>query len=302
MDLVVAALVRADRPRRSDIGFLGVQRVVGTLAVHPADRVDRRQVRHVETHVGDPVQFRHRGGERAVHRAARLVETAGRAREELVPGTERGPLAVHPQPHLLALGDQFADRMVVHDPRHHGGQRRCHAFGQRTRVVPQDGRGTGQQSPVEPPVRPAGHPVQQPGAQFDVVRQVARPLTGLDLDLDRVPERGPRVAPGIDPVGPRARLVRHDHRGEQVDASALFGHSGLPRDPVMRPAPCDGRGDPVVSVPPHRGRHRQVLAYHGLRRPAAAADRGDDVVDTESAGHGQLPPPRCPRWRPVCLK
>ena len=53
MDRVVAALGRADRPRRADVGRPGDQRVVAALAVDPADRVDRRQVEHVEAHRRD---------------------------------------------------------------------------------------------------------------------------------------------------------------------------------------------------------------------------------------------------------
>ena len=51
---VVAALVAADRPRRPTSPGAAVTRVVAALAVHLADRMDRRQVHHVEAHRARP--------------------------------------------------------------------------------------------------------------------------------------------------------------------------------------------------------------------------------------------------------
>ena len=82
---VVAALVAADRPRRADVLGRGGDRVVAALAVHLADRMDRRQVHHVEAHLGDARQRLRRGGERAVHRLALLVH----------PPVDRGNISYH---------------------------------------------------------------------------------------------------------------------------------------------------------------------------------------------------------------
>ena len=71
VDRVVPALGRADRPRRADVVGPGGQRVVAALAVDPADRVDRRQVEHVEAHRRDAGQPVGGGGEGAVTRRAR---------------------------------------------------------------------------------------------------------------------------------------------------------------------------------------------------------------------------------------
>ena len=110
MDRVVAALGRADRPGRADVVGPGDQGVVAPLAVDPADRVDRRQVDHVEAHRRHLRQPLRGGGEGA--RARRGVP--GRrhrplgAGEELVPGGEEGPGPVHPQRAGVADGDQLA--------------------------------------------------------------------------------------------------------------------------------------------------------------------------------------------------
>src|SRR6185369_13268074 len=45
---LVPAFARADRPRAADVVGLCLQRVVLALALVPPDRVDRRQVQHVE--------------------------------------------------------------------------------------------------------------------------------------------------------------------------------------------------------------------------------------------------------------
>ena len=83
VDRVVPALLRADRPRAADVAAPGDERVVAALAVRDADRVDRRQVDDVEPELR---QLRQRLPDAA--------EAAPRAREELVPGTERSALAV----------------------------------------------------------------------------------------------------------------------------------------------------------------------------------------------------------------
>src|SRR3954466_3958303 len=77
MDRVVPAVLRADRPWRTDVVRLRRQRVVAALAVRAADRVDRRQV--------DDVEAERRGLRQHVRDAA---EAAPRTREDLVPRAE----------------------------------------------------------------------------------------------------------------------------------------------------------------------------------------------------------------------
>ena len=143
MHRVVAALVAADRPRRSDVAGRRRRGVVAALAVNLADRVDRRQVHDVEAHLRDPRQRRGRGGEGAVHRIAVGVPAAGRARKHLVPGPEAGQRPVHPHPVLLAAGDQLAQRKLA------SGVRRSRRSAPARRATPD------RREPAAPPRPPA---------------------------------------------------------------------------------------------------------------------------------------------------
>ena len=91
MDVGVAALVRPDRPRTARRIRAGVGHVVRALAERAADGMDRRQVQHVEAHAGDVRQ----AGDHVAQRAVATRIGRGGAREQLVPGREPGPLAVH---------------------------------------------------------------------------------------------------------------------------------------------------------------------------------------------------------------
>ena len=86
MERVVAALRAADRIGAAGIVRPGRQRVVAALAVLPADRVDRREVEHVEAHALDVGQ----APDHVVEGAVPVRIAALRAREQLVPGGELG--------------------------------------------------------------------------------------------------------------------------------------------------------------------------------------------------------------------
>ena len=90
---LVAAVGGADRPRAADVVGPGDERVVAALAAAAADRVDRREVQHVETHVLDIGQPGLAVVEGAV--ARRIV--GSRARKKFVPGREAGPFALDGQ-------------------------------------------------------------------------------------------------------------------------------------------------------------------------------------------------------------
>ena len=172
VDRVVAALGRADGPRRADVAGPGVHGVVAALAVHGADGVDRGQVDDVEAHRRDAVELLGRGDERAVHRAAGLVAPAGGAGEELVPGAELRAHAVDVDLQRTAAGDQLADRPLRHD-RVHGREQRGRDPGvQRQRGVAQRVGRAEEQVAVRALGGTAAHPLQQPRADLQVVGEL----------------------------------------------------------------------------------------------------------------------------------
>src|SRR5581483_7923178 len=66
MNRVMPALFRANRIRAAGLTRLGLGAVVATLAVDAADRMDRWEIKHVESHRGDRRQPRDHVLERAV--------------------------------------------------------------------------------------------------------------------------------------------------------------------------------------------------------------------------------------------
>ncbi len=288
VDRVVPARGRADRPRGADVARLGVHGVVAALAVHGADRVDRREVDDVEAHLRDAVELLGRGDERAVHRAAGLVAPAGGPREDLVPGAEQRPRAVGEDVALRALGDQLPDRALGHDRDDGREQRRGDPRPQRERRVAQRVRGADQQVALRLLGRAAADALEQAGPGLQVVGQLVRGLTGLELLLDGVAPRRPRVAPGVHAEAPPARRRRHDERREPVGPDAVGLHPdelGLTRGAVLADrGPYDVGRDGVVPLAPHRGADRDDLADHGLARIPGLHERGH-VVDSEPSRH-----------------
>ena len=84
---IVAAFRRADRPGTPGIGGPCRKRVVPSLAEAAADRVDRRQVDHVEAHCRNVRQALR--GLRKGRASSRVAP--GRPREEFVPGAKSRP-------------------------------------------------------------------------------------------------------------------------------------------------------------------------------------------------------------------
>jgi hypothetical protein len=275
VDRVVAAVGRADGPRRADVAGPGVDRVVAALAVHRADGVDRGQVDDVEAHRGHPVELLRGRGERAVDGPAALVAPARRPREELVPGAVEGALAV--DVHLLgaAAGDQLADRALGHDRLHGGEERGGDAGVQRQGGVAQGVGGTEQQVAVRAFGGAAADALQQAGPDLQVVGQVVGGLAGVELLADGVAPGGPRVAPRVHPEGPHPGLVGHHRGGERVgaDAGGLHAHV-VGRAAAADPLPHDVRGDGVVPLAPHHRGDGQHLPDHRLAGLPAPADRG----------------------------
>ena len=225
-----------------------------------------------------------------MHGLAVLVAAAGGAWEELVPGAEQRAGTVDVDLVRLAAGDQLADRPLDHDRLDGGEERGLDALLHRQRRVAQRVRRGEQQVAVGALGGAAAHALQQPRADLEVVGQLVRALPGLELDGDGVSPGRPRVAPGVDPEGPQARLVRHDRRGEAVDVVARRGHPDVHARPVAADLlPHDVGRDRVVALAPDRGADRHDLADDRLAGMVSVAHVRRDVVDTQPTGHQRTP-------------
>src|SRR5439155_4551709 len=78
-EALVSVLVPGDRPWAADVALGRLHAIVAPLAERAADRMDGREVEDVEAHAGDAREL-----------GLDVGEGAGGAREELVPGAERG--------------------------------------------------------------------------------------------------------------------------------------------------------------------------------------------------------------------
>ncbi len=108
----------ADRPRAARVVRAGGGRVVRPLAVRDADRVDRREVHDVEAHRrhgGKPGG----GGAEGAARPGAVVppRRAFGAREELVPGSDGGAVALDAQRFLLGDAGEPGDRAGADEAR-----------------------------------------------------------------------------------------------------------------------------------------------------------------------------------------
>ncbi len=251
VDRVVAALVRADGPRRAGVVRPGVQGVVGPLAVDPPDRVDRRDVDDVEAHRGDGREPLHRGAEGAGPPAAvGVLAGALRAREQLVPGAVQRPLALHPDRVRRARGHHVAQRplgqLAADLGRGAGGE----ADRRRAARVLQRGDRVQQGPGLRRGALHLGHgPAQQHGA-------LGQHQLGVDVrgDLDRrvVLPRGVRVAPALDRQRPQALRVGDDRGTPPVQAGPEGVHPG--DGPAAVRGGQDGRGvHRAVPLGEHRG-------------------------------------------------
>src|SRR3954451_5925607 len=92
MDRFVAAFSTADRPRTSDVALLRRHRVVASFAERRPDRMDRRKVEHVETHLRGARQLRFD-----------VTKRAGGTRKELEPRAERRAAGIDFDGYLAAI-------------------------------------------------------------------------------------------------------------------------------------------------------------------------------------------------------
>ncbi len=293
MDGVVPAVARADGPGRADVPRRGHEGVVRALAVHLADRVDGRQVDHVEAERGDVVEMLGGVLERAVAGRARgcgLVTGqlgADGAGEELVPGAVERPLAVDPERVRRRAGDELAHRVRVHQVLQEVVERGRDPVGQVEGGVAQ-GPGRGQGPRPFGLGQGLGQLVEQPGPGLEVVGEVLAALPGVELGRDRVVPGAERVAPPLDRERPQARAVGDDGGVPAVGARVAGGHPLRGSGPPVGAADHDAGAHGVVSLAEHHGRNRYRLAHDGPRgklRGDGGTDDRRDVAEPDSSYH-----------------
>jgi hypothetical protein len=122
VERVVAALLRADRVGATGVVGRRCQRVVAALAIGPADRMDRREVEHVEAEVAHV----RKAGDHVIEGAVAVGAAGLRAGEELVPGAELSALTVDEDGEgrvglrevgALGAGVHQGSKLVVHQER-----------------------------------------------------------------------------------------------------------------------------------------------------------------------------------------
>ena len=215
----------------------GGERVVRPLAEGPADRVDRRQVEDVEAHAGDV-------GQALLHVAEGAVPAGlggRRAGEELVPGAEPGPLAVHPDAEHAV--ERRAGR-AVGVPGHDRRERRLEG-----RLV----------------TRPAASPCSM--------------HVGLPAEPDAVGRRRPgRPSRGSAPAPSSRSLSTSWPASTRLPRSRASRRTGRSRPgPCTRRSPARSPGTRPDQRSLTAGRHRHLGP---ARRPrlAVADDGGQDLV------------------------
>ena len=242
---------------------LGADGVVGALAVGLADGMDRRQIQHVESHLGDL-------GQACGHVAQRAVPARFRragAREQLVPGGVARALAIHGQRQPGFVPRQQLEVGIAPDQ---SGQRRIE-------------RGAVALLGIQRGICDARRPLRQParflsaGARGRLLHQLfaahelqGQVLTGC-LSLAQVPAPGFEVIdPALDGVLPAPDLRSGEAAGEAVVRQRLHRRARVcrvARAPVQHPAQ-----DGIVAVGENVRFDPHDVAHHSLRREAAAID------------------------------
>jgi hypothetical protein len=285
-----------------------------------ADRVDRRQIHHVETPPGHSRQRLGRRRERPVDRVTVVVPAARGSGEELVPGTEPGQRPVHPHAVLLTAREYFAQRVLIEQVGHLGRQRRADT-GERVARFAQPCCRLSQWIAMLTR-HPGGCALQQPRTDQQIVGQFRLALPGVEFGGHPAPPRGDRIAPAVHPERPQPDAVGHELAVEHIRGSTrhhrhllglhpqrrvhhildrhrfggldttdrIFGQARI-RSAVV-PHHQGGRHG-VVALSPHRGLHRHHLAHDGLGRIPTARNDGLDIVNSDTTGH----PTHSLHWR-----
>ena len=292
VDGVVAAVGGADAVGGAGVAGTRRQGVVAPLAVGQADGGDGREVEDVEAHGRDAVQPLGRAAQRPrVPGAVLTGSRAQRAREDLIPGTGQGALAVHLEGVLGGGRDVVAQRQALQGGLDRVRQARSQAVGHGVGGVAHDPHGVveGLDALLVAPLN--GHrSVQDPGALLQHELDVD---AGGHLDAGVVAPGGVRVRPALDAeapvpggVGRQGGLVAVQPRGDVV-------HAGARAVAAVRTHQDRGGAVAVVPLAEDGGADRNDLADDGLGRPAPVLDDGEDLGDRDPADQRERGRLRC---------
>ncbi len=272
VDGVVAALGAADRVRRARVLRAGDERVVAALAVLDADRVDRRDVEHVEAELREAREL-----------GLDVLQAAEGAREQLVPGAEAGPDAVDvDRERRVVRGRAVALRAALD-----GGEQlvaeRGVVLGRLGDVlVLEDPQHVLEQLAVAGLLRAAGGVPEQDGALGQLAGEVVV-LRGEHLALELVAPGGEDVGPGLDRVLPAAGAIDREPAApaHAADLRVELGELGLRPFLLTGGAVLDGRAQDVVAVAEDVGRDRDHVPDAALGGEPPAVDGRLGVLDDD---------------------
>ena len=282
----------ADRPRAAWIVGGGLERIVAALAMLAADRMDRRQIQHVEAHVRDIGQARLAIGERAVRAGRRRSRSAGTARTTRRSVRARGRRSRAARPRAssqAAVGitrGQRGEGLVLSDARSSDAgsrsvRRRCAQACEAPRVVAAGARrGGGDEigsgcaprratssastrrreivSPRQEGVDPRGHGVAvdcRARSTVNAPRQRSLPSARIGASCQRVFV--------LAPIEQQARELHRDRRQSSRLRPSIW--SPTMRFTAKRPPSTTG----VNAFDHARGRDRRLetMRWRGLRSP-----------------------------------
>jgi hypothetical protein len=267
----VAALGRTNRPRAAEISGSGSSRVVPTLAMRDADRMNRREVEDIESEVHEVGQARFDVAERPVS----TRDGGCRTRKQLVPGTEHGS---------LAIGFELEGRMTrgllwMNRPHHRQGEIAIERSGEtllhrRTRVLQDRAHATQNGRRLLQPRRALRDEAR---AFQELARQV---LTCFAALLEILAPGAEQVGPRFDGVFPATHRIQLELAEESI-AIVIVAERPAPPIRIVWSSIQEAGVDLVVAVLEDVRGHLHALADHTLHRVAAAIQRGQHSLDRE---------------------
>ena len=265
----VAARLRADRPRTAGIIRFRLQRVVPALAKAPADRMNRREIQHVEPHGPD---VRQEGGCLVECRAALRIR-AGGTRKHLVPRAETRAFAFNSDAENPVVPRRAASiGRSGHCIGQVGRQRRGHALADRSSRV----------------AKQLHNPCERTASPSDAFDQ-ASSLEQLARHILSSPNlRGEPMPPAREPVDPTFDrvLVGAEPIDNELCLPAIVPERRHRRFAPRAPAPAPIQqhcGKNIVPIRKHIRTHDHAFPNRPLDRKPPVVHRRMDVLDHDAA-------------------